>query len=318
MCVASHPVGNKKLASLLKEIEIAVDATNSVHKTGVIDVQQVPTKLRITLNLNDILNYESVTDWKERFEFAYEILVDTAIHDVQNQHNAAEQAIAKYQLSVAYDFDRAFLQTSQFRNKHPYEQTQIVKALSGFIPVSISDENCGMVAIVKHNLGKDTCKSNFGKVLIIAEPRDNLVEEGVLSLNQSILSVQINLKDVVKASEIRNWKERILRVLNILEEISRQETNETKQSIIQELQTSLNSKQFAVNIDWSTFVNATAYTSLHPTKQVEIIKRINTDLLRRNLLGDESFTGPKGLCEFSETVAILNEKISSISIEVLV
>jgi hypothetical protein len=116
-----------------------------------------------------------------------------------------------------------------------------------------------------------------------------LEENGVVTLH-------INIGDVLQIPFVTNWRERFLHLLEILLEVSQLETNEQvhykpfqplfhrilffQRATIEKDISKFWKQAISLEVDWKSLVQTDQYKSLDPTTQMKIIKTSNTKLLR--------------------------------------
>lgn len=333
--ICSHPIGKKCIQDNINSVVVhysPLNDPNPKHNDSIVTIDKDNKILQINIYSNT-LEAACSSRYKERIEFEYDLIVaiakDNAIGDLRNVEDQIEKLLSK-KIPIHVELDN-FTQLDIFRSKIPSDQADIITCLYSTLQKQIlSSTSIGLCSFLSYNVSVQPFLSQISSILFKVDPSNSLQgsEPGkieILTSNQ-ILQIQFNLNDVLSAVSINNWKERILFELKMLVDVSIYETSDNRKNIENQYLSSMKiskdsheyqNNQFdndksVIQINWKQFVNSNEFISLHPSVQVSIIKSCNTSMLNTSLLGNNGFTGPKGLCEFNETIEFLKSKFSSV------
>jgi hypothetical protein len=317
--VCAHPVGKRTVNEAIARVVISLDPTADYSPTV---YGHFPSLLTIdasdkTLTLRTDEEAAAANErFKERIEFALDLVVRIAESNAQARHDAAQAAVraAVGRPTLKIEPDLGFTALQAFRVLPPAQQADIVTSLCAALPEAALASPGGLLGVVAHPVGKNAMNAPGVDVIHLSADPDNRQPSpnGALALGSGgkRLELTLNMRDVLAAVERPDWKPRMADALGVLLDVAKAEAATALAPTAAKLGAALG-RPTPVALDWSAFVGAREWTELEAGDKLGISADVAGPLAARALLG---YQGLAGLAEFDDVKATVNQHIASVRI----
>lgn len=330
--VCEHPIGLKCVQDNIAAFKLTFDVSG---KAAPIKQNLRVEGKDLVLRTSDVTLAEAAAArYKERIEFAYDLVVAIAVDNAKPAKATLEANLGSTSaggaLSFQLDVPLEFTKTDTFRAIEPPKQADIITCLYSLPALGGTNNNSSnfdaFMAIVHHEpVVKALQATSNGSSSIVVTARvhedDSVPSPGVWSISPAGngLVFDISLSDVLPSTRVVDWCPRALDCLSLVEVVGRLETSETFASLWATTTAALGcsaAQPLALEIDWDSMVASAEYQGLPAEQRLAAVKSLQTTVVQCLFHGDDAITGARGLSEFKQVCAAIREAVRRVLIVV--
>ena len=329
--VCEHPIGRKCVQENIAAFKLGFDVSG---KAAPIKQNLRVEGKDLVLRTSDVTLAEAAAArYKERIEFAYDLVVAIAVDNAKPAKATLEanlgSASAGGELSFQLDVPLEFTKTDTFRAIEPPKQADIITCLYSLPALGGAKSSSSIdafMAIVHHEpvvKALQSTSNGSSSIIVTAcvHEDDSVPSPGVWSISPAGngLVFDVSLSDVLPSATVGDWCPRALDCLSLVEVVGRLETSEAFASLWAATTAALGcsvTEPLPLEIDWNSMVSSAEYRSLPADQRLAAVKSLHTTVVQRLFHGDDAITGTRGLSEFKQVCAAIREAVRRVLIVV--
>jgi len=318
VAVCGHPIGARCVADNIKAVDISCTAGSGGHAA----ITATDRGLLATVAYGGTAEVAEGR-YKEKIEFAYDLVVAIAADNAVPLHEDLQASIAAplgrpFPLAIPLDFTK----TDVFRALPPPEMADIVTILHRLPPLvgaagSAEEQDTGLLGALCH---ADVVDRLVGKLHIESaevqvDVTDQVAAPGRWSIVGSKIVFSVSLCHAMAMDSQQDWRQRALDLLDLVETVAILETRDTRERTVDcQLQRALGTV-VPISLNWPAYKAEPDYRSKSARDRFRIASHLQTYVLQSLFIGNAGITGGRGLAEFSETVAAFLARVKQIAVQ---